>query len=57
MRRTAHPPLALALLAPCALTAVAEMKRARELAKGKAPEGYVKGLEVTIAKWEAAVPR
>ena len=37
--------------------AIVEMKRARDLSRGKAPEGYVKGLEETIAKWEGEKAR
>jgi len=37
--------------------ALVEMKRARDLARGKAPEGYVQGLEETIARWEGEAPR
>ena len=37
--------------------AVVAMRRAVELSKGKAPDGYWKALEVTIAKWEAEPAR
>lgn len=37
--------------------AVAAMRRAVELSKGKAPEGYWKALEETIAKWEAELAK
>jgi hypothetical protein len=33
--------------------AIAALRRAVELSKGKAPDGYWKALEETIAKWEA----
>jgi hypothetical protein len=81
MRRTAHLPVALAFLAPCALTAVAQPRlpwaspaatvsqaigtsrvtiayhrpavRGRSVCCSLVP----RGLEETIAKWEATVPR
>ncbi len=37
--------------------AIVEMRRAVELSKGKAPDGYWKALEVTIAKWEKETAR
>jgi hypothetical protein len=37
--------------------AIVAMRRAVELSKGKAPDGYGKALEETIAKWEAELSR
>lgn len=37
--------------------AIGEMRRAVELSKGKAPDGYWKALEVTIAEWEKETAR
>ncbi len=37
--------------------AIVEMRRAVELSKGKAPDGYGKALEATIAAWESEKPR
>ncbi len=37
--------------------AIVEMRRAVELSKGKAPDGYWKALEVTIASWEKETGR